>query len=243
MEVQSKAVKFSSAHRSRASEIMDDFDLKGDEMKELLTDLKLVNKWLGGTKVTIEGLQFLLKQQPKQSTITILDVGCGDGEMLRNCARFGRKKGYDFKLIGIDANNHILTEAKVRSEAFENISFQTLDVMEIDKSTIEYDIVLCTLFLHHFPKEQIVVILNKLLKNAKVGCVINDLHRSRLAFVLFKLFSKVVLKTKIARHDGLVSVARGFKRNELKEISEEITNTVSLVKWKFAFRYMWILKK
>ncbi|MGK0296366.1 MAG: hypothetical protein ACI884_002544, partial [Ulvibacter sp.] len=76
-------IQYSSKYRSSQSEIMDDFELKGDEMKKVLTDLKNVNKWLGGNNISISGIIKLLPEGAKEQTITILDFGCGDGEILR----------------------------------------------------------------------------------------------------------------------------------------------------------------
>ena len=70
----------------------------------------------------------------------------------------------------------------------------------------------CNLFLHHFKNEEIITIVQKLVDASKMGVVVNDLNRNKLAFNLFKVFSRIFLKTHIARNDGLVSVARGFKR-------------------------------
>jgi len=222
---------------------MDDFDLKGEEMKELLTDLKKVNKWLGGNQVTKRGIVKLLANRSKEETITILDLGCGDGEMLRECARFALREGYQFELIGIDANTFILEEARSRSEDFKNITYKEMDIFSEETKVLKLDIALCTLFLHHFSNQDIQTIIQKVLNEAKLGIVINDLHRSRLAFWLFKAISTIILKTRIARHDGLVSVARGFKRSELETMAKQFVNGESIISWKWAFRYSWILKK
>ena len=169
-------VQFSSQYRSAEDEIMDDFRFQGDMMKKLLTDLKFVNKWLGGNKITLDGIVKLLEGQEKKDTFTILDVGCGDGEMLRECARLGKSMRLEFNLIGLDANDHIIKEARIRSAMFPNITFHKQDVLQMENNTIEFDIALCTLFLHHFKNEDIVYLLNTLIKSAKIGMVINDLE-------------------------------------------------------------------
>jgi hypothetical protein len=222
-------------------EIMDDFNLQGVEMQELLTDLKRVNKMLGGNAITLKGINELLKDQYTNNTLTILDIGCGDGEMLRQCAQWAHKKGVNVNLIGIDANAHILKEAEKRSEEIKNTTFKVVNVFAEKEILPEFDIALCTLFLHHFKEPQIEGLLNRLTRKAKVGVVINDLHRSFWAFWLFRLYGLLFLKSRIARHDGLVSVARGFKHKELMRISEKIKG-VHQLKWKWAFRYQWIIR-
>jgi SAM-dependent methyltransferase len=236
-------IQYSSKYRSSQSEIMDDFVLKGDEMKKVLTDLKNVNKWLGGNNISISGIIKLLPEGAKEQTITILDFGCGDGEILRECARFAEREGYIFRLIGIDANTFILEEARRRSTDFQNITFLEKDVFSSEIKELDCDIALCTLFLHHFSNNDLKALIQRFLDLAKVGIVINDLHRSRLAFWLFKMVSYMIIKTSIARNDGLISVARGFKRRELETLSKEINNSISVISWKWAFRYSWILKK
>nr|MCH9660356.1 methyltransferase domain-containing protein [Bacteroidota bacterium] len=207
-------ITFSSTYRSKQAEIMDDFDLKGPEMKDLLTDLKRVNKLLGGNAVTLSGIDKLLSTSDRDG-FTILDVGCGDGELLRQCAAWARKKGHTVKLIGIDANEHILIEAKHRSIDYPNISYQKMDVFSDSVSFPSFDVALCTLFLHHFSDAQVTGLLKRLLHDSKVGVVVNDLDRSYWAFQLFKVFSIFFIKTKIAKHDGLISIKSGFKKQDL----------------------------
>ncbi len=234
-------ITYSTKYRSKQSEIMDDFNLQGEEMKVLLSDLERVNRLLGGYGITCSGIEYLLKDWPKDTPVRLLDIGCGDGAMLRHCGDWALKNGYKVHLIGVDANPHILEEAKVRSAHFRNSTFNTVDVFNNPQLLPAFDIALCTLFLHHFPNDQITSLLKDLSERGKVGVVVNDLHRSRLAFWLFKLFAMVFIKTRIARHDGQVSVARGFKRYELKKISEKI-NRKDRIRWKWAFRYQWIIE-
>jgi len=235
-------ISYSSKLRSSQPEIMDDLELQGESLKELLDDLRIVNKWLGGNSITLDGIEQLLDKSVKNESLTVLDVGCGDGEVLRQCIHWASKRQIELHVIGIDANPHILIEANKRSEHLENYSFKVMDILSEKEEIPAFDIALCTLFLHHFSEKQIVHLTNRLSAQAKVGVVINDLHRSRWAFWLFRIFSSVFLKTKIARHDGLVSVARGFKKHELVQMSTNIEGQHRM-KWKWAFRYQWILKK
>lgn len=234
-------ISYSSKFRSSQPEIMDDLQLQGESMKILLDDLKVVNKWLGGNAITLDGIAQLLSPYDKNQRITILDVGCGDGELLRQCASWGAKHQIELNIIGIDANTHILSEAIKRSEHLKNSSFKVVDILSEKEALPEFDIALCTLFTHHFNEAEIIQLLKRLTLKAKVGVVINDLHRSRWAFWLFRIFSLLFLKTKIAKHDGLVSVARGFKKKELKQFSEKIIGQHQ-INWKLAFRYQWIIK-
>jgi hypothetical protein len=222
-------------------EIMDDFTLKGDVFRDTLDKLEIINRLLGGNKVTIKGLKKLLKNQSKNKIITIVDLGCGNGDILRDIARFGRKNDYSFKLIGIDANFAAIDYAKKLSKMYSELSFKTVNIFSEDFKKQSYDIVLCTLFLHHFKNDEIMSFLKITIQKATIGVVVNDLHRHKLAYYLFKLIG-LFIKNKMVREDGLTSVLRAFKRKDLENISKQIKVYFS-IQWKWAFRYLWILKK
>ncbi len=235
-------IKFNRNIRSNQKEVMDDFDFRGREMTNLLHDLKIVNKWLGGNRVIIDGLRKLLKDQPKSIEVVVLDIGCGDGELLRKCSNFARQNGYKIKCIGIDYNENILEQAIIRSQDYPSLEFRKVDVL--DENLIpNCDIALFTLFLHHFSNEQINRILISVLSKSNKGLIISDLQRSKMAFVLFKFISPFLLKTKMARRDGLISIARGFRKKELENFSNKIPNQRSTIRLKWAYRYQWIVKK
>ncbi|MGB3342375.1 MAG: methyltransferase domain-containing protein [Aequorivita sp.] len=236
-------IKFSDKYRSDQVEIMDDVEFRGREMERLLKDLKRINKWLGGNQITIDGIRKLLVQHPKNETVVILDIGCGDGELLRECAKYAKKNNIKLKGIGLDFNNNILDFAAEQSKAHPNIEFKKINVFSKENPIPNCDIALSTLFLHHFEDVEIIDLINKVMKKTRLGWVINDLHRSRIAFNLFKFISFFFIKSNTAKHDGLVSIAKGFKKRELIDISRAIPNQRSIIRWRWAFRYQWILKR
>ena len=105
-----------TTYRSEETEIMDDFSMKGELLRDTLDKLGNINKWLGGNRITLSGIRHLLKNQPKSKTYTIIDLGCGHGDILRLIADYGRKNDYKFKLIGIDANQDAIDYAGELSE-------------------------------------------------------------------------------------------------------------------------------
>lgn len=230
-----------TSHRSSEIEIMDDFTMEGALFRDTLDKLEIINRFLGGNSVTINGLKKILKNQPKNKTITIVDLGCGNGDILRDISKFGRKNNYSFKLIGIDANLAATEYAKELSKEYSELSFKTMDILSEDFKKQSYDVVLCTLFLHHFKNEELISFLKTTTDKATIGVVVNDLHRHKLAYYLFKLIG-FFIKNKMVRQDGLTSVLRAFKRKDLENIAKEMKVHFS-IQWKWAFRYLWILKK
>ncbi|MGA8853197.1 MAG: methyltransferase domain-containing protein, partial [Christiangramia sp.] len=204
--------RINTSRRTDQREIMDDFDLKGFELRSTLQDLDNINKWLGGNKITLKGIENLLKDVPKSKTIRIADIGCGNGAILRKIAKWGDNKGYNLKLFGVDANPHAIEIGEELSSKYPNLSFLNLNIFSSEFQEMEFDIILCTLTLHHFKNEEIIKLLDQLYHQSTIGVVINDLQRSKAAYVLFKAFCAVFVHNEIARKDGLISILRGFKK-------------------------------
>lgn len=235
-------MKFSDfKYRTSEEEVMDDFYLKGEELRSTLRDLDKVNKWLGGNEITLNGIRKLLSTNSSEP-IKILDVGCGNGSILREIADFGRKNGLKLELIGIDANEFAVNIARELSVDFPEISFRTLNIFSEAFENMKADIILCTLTLHHFKDEDVNYLIRLFLRNSRKGVVINDLERSPVAYHLFQLFCAVFIDNDIARKDGLISIRRGFKRKDLENYGRKLP-ALQEIQWKWAFRFQWILYK
>jgi len=232
----------STKYRSIEDEIMDDFSLKGEMLRNSLDQIASINKKLGGNNVTIEGLKQLLKGEPKGKSISITDIGCGNGDMLRTIADYGRKNNLILNLTGIDANEYTVNYAAELSTSYPEICYKKSNVLTDKEAMPNSDIILATLVLHHFKNDQIETLLETVVKKATKGVIINDLHRSRAAYYLFKTIC-LFIKNPMVVKDGLTSVLRGFKKKELTAFTNKLPITGSSIRWKWAFRYQWIIKK
>ena len=230
-------------YRTEAVEIMDDFSLEGEELREALDKIASINQLLGGNKLTLQGIKQLLRETSVTKSITILDVGCGNGDMLRMLSDYANKNNLKFELIGVDANAFTIEHARLLSREYTTISYLCEDIFSKVFTEVKYDILLCTLTLHHFKNEDIESILDIFHKQATLGIVINDLHRSTLAYRLFQLVCWVFRLNRMSREDGLTSILRGFKKKELEDFSKKIQVKKQSIAWKWAFRYQWIIWK
>ena len=229
------------SRRSDQAELMDDFQDGIDELRVVFEDINRVNRILGGNMITINAVAELMRKNPKKA-YTILDMGCGDGNMLREVARFCKRQGIQVRLIGVDLNENALILAKEASKDFPEIEFRYQDILDLKTETLDCDIVINTLTMHHFTDVQLSVFLKKFIELAKLGVVINDLHRSRLAYYLFQLFSIIFIKTKVAKIDGLISISKGFVKSDLLSYSQRLSSVTHFIKWKWAFRYVWVMQ-
>ena len=229
--------------RTDKIETMDDFAMEGEILRDALDKIAKINQLLGGNLLTLQGVDDLISSISKSSEIVIVDVGCGNGDMLRTLADFGLKNKLQLQLIGIDANSFTISHAQKLSENYPNISYRCEDIFDTSFKGLKYDIVLCTLTLHHFKENEIIYLLNIFYTNSTIGIVINDLHRNAIAYRLFQALCFVFRLNEMSREDGLTSILRGFKKEELIKFSKKLSFKNYKIHWKWAFRYQWIISK
>ena len=232
-----------TTYRTDLEESMDDFSMDNDGLVTALDDIARINQLLGGNSVTLDGVKTLIKDFPKDKAITIMDFGCGSGDMLRMLAKFGKENNLNFQLIGIDANEATIRHAEKCSTEFKNITYLAEDIFLYDFSKYNIDIALITLTLHHFKDDKILKIMRVILNLVKKGIVVNDLQRSKLAYRLFQAIIFIFRLEKMTAEDGLISILRGFKREDLEKFSRDLGLKKYSIKWKWAFRYQWIIEK
>lgn len=232
-----------TTYRTNEAEIMDDFQMEGASLEEALDKIARINQLLGGNQLTLQGIKSLIKNIDASRELTIVDVGCGNGDMLRYIAQFGKSNSFKFKLIGIDANAFTIKHAQNLSSNFDSISYKCEDIFNDDFQNLKYDILLCTLTLHHFKDEEILNLMKVFYSNSKIGIVINDLHRSKVAYRLFQLICMIFGLNRMSKYDGLISILRGFKKEEIQSFSKQLGFKKYTLQWKWAFRYQWIIAK
>src|SRR5665811_620632 len=108
------------ATRSYQKELIDDLHCDGPELRQTLRELKTINQLLGGNQVTTDGIKQILKGQSNKK-ITITDVGCGGGDMIRVMANWAKKKNIKIQFIGMDANPNTINCLLYTSDAADDL--------------------------------------------------------------------------------------------------------------------------
>ena len=162
--------------------------------------------------------------------------------MLKRIMHYCRNQNVVVSCIGIDLNAHAIAIGKASCIDFPEIQFLQKDILSLTSDEISCDILLCTLTMHHFTDNEIPIFLNQFAKLSTLGVVINDLQRSAFAYYLFKLFSIIFINTKIAKTDGLISISKGFRKQELIAFSKALPEVVHQIRWRWAFRYLWLMQ-
>jgi 2-polyprenyl-3-methyl-5-hydroxy-6-metoxy-1,4-benzoquinol methylase len=226
--------------RSPELEVMDNLNCSGEVVNQTLLELDTINKFLGGNHVTTEGIKILLQGGIPAKAISVADIGCGSGDILNQVRKWGVKNNVSFELYGIDANPNIIDFATSRSTG-SDIHFYTMDIFSEEFTKKTYDIILATLFTHHFTDLQLVTLLRSLKNQVRVGIVINDIHRHWLAFYSIRLLTRLFSKSSMVKFDAPLSVLRAFKRSELQDILKTAGIESYTLKWKWAFRWQLII--
>lgn len=219
-------------------EIMDDFSLSSKEIDPVLGGLEKVNQFLGGYNVVFSAL----KEVSVWDNFHISDWGCGGGDVLRAVNQKVKKENLKMVFTGIDATPAAVDFAN-RKNTEPNIKFILADVLSEEVAEMQFDIVLSTLFTHHFDDEEWVVLIKKMLVCSNRAVVIDDLHRHWLAYYAIKVITKAVTRSRLARNDGPLSVLKGFKRKELEALLQKAGIKNYKIKWMWAFRWQIILYK
>src|SRR5690606_36486858 len=113
---------------------------------------------------------------------TLMDLGCGDGDMLKQIALYFKDRPISLNLIGVDLNGNAIKIATENCKDFSNISFLQKDILSMEVHGPQCDILLCTLTMHHFGKQEIPVFLHRIVQLPRIGIIINDLQRSRISY-------------------------------------------------------------
>lgn len=227
--------------RSNDLEIMDDLQCSGEVVHQTLRELETINDLLGGNYVTIDGVARLAGSSEKK-TISVADIGCGSGDMLKRIRRWGQKKGSSLELTGIDANPNIIAYARIHTPPECEIKYQTTDIFSEDFKTQHFDIVIATLFCHHFTDQQLISFFSQLKKQTDVGIIINDIHRHWLAYYSIRLLTRLFSRSPMVQYDAPLSVLRAFRKRELISILERSGIENFTVKWMWAFRWQVIVR-
>jgi SAM-dependent methyltransferase len=183
---------------------MDDPSLDPKVYDEVLKGLGRVNAWTFAARPT---LAFLARATRGRDRFSLLDVGSGEGGMLRVIAAWAKKRGLGAELTGVDLNPKSEGVARAMTPADMPIRYRTGDYRDLGR----FDFVVSSLVAHHMTDGQLRDFLRWMEANTDLGWFVNDLHRHLFAYLGFPLLTTVLGVHRIVRQDGQLSIARSFR--------------------------------
>jgi 2-polyprenyl-3-methyl-5-hydroxy-6-metoxy-1,4-benzoquinol methylase len=224
--------------RSTEAEIMDTAVTSFAEFDECLRHIEVVNQFTLGYRPVLLWLKKILPAVSSGRLVTIVDVGCGRGEMLRQIMTWAQRKKINLCLTGIDINPWAIASAKKATPQDMDIDYQAADIFKIDTSQ-KYDFIISTHFTHHLRNGDLTRFLQWMECHAVQGWFINDLHRHMAPYLFIKYVLSLVPINKMSRNDGPLSVARAFTARDWQQILQQagIPREECTIRWFFPFRY------
>jgi 2-polyprenyl-3-methyl-5-hydroxy-6-metoxy-1,4-benzoquinol methylase len=227
------------SYRTDTLEIMDDFDLPSTEITPVLEGLGKMNALFGGHKSIIASL----KKLPTRNGYAISDWGCGGGDTLIAIAKWAKENQTHLRLNGVDAAPAAVDYARAQAAGYNNIKFTQADVIDEAYLINPADVIICSLFTHHFDDERWVRLIQNMQASAQKAIIITDLHRHWLLYHAVVLITHAFTRNTMARNDGPLSVKRGFKKHELIALLKKAQIDNFKLTWRWPFRWELIIYK
>lgn len=196
------------ATRSLAEEQMDAEHLSAETYAAVIGDLAKVNRLTMSARATLGFLARAVGGRP----FRLLDVGFGQGDMLRTIAAWAGKRGIACDLVGVDLNPRSEPAARAATPAGLPIRYVTGDYADLADEP--WDLIVSSLVAHHMSHNQLIAFLRFMAGHARRGWLVNDLHRHRLAYWGFPLLATVMRWHPMVKADGTLSIARSYRPDE-----------------------------
>jgi hypothetical protein len=200
-------------------ELMDRPDVNKAWLREELEVLEKLNR-LGGHRLILRYIRRLLHSR-KVDALSVLDLATGAADIPRAIVAWARKQGLPIKVTAVDGNEHVLRSATEWCRDWPEIQLEHHDLLELPYGPESFDIVLCSLALHHFKTADAVTVLRRMNQIPRTGYVVNDLRRSWLAIWTAELLARTLMRSPIVRHDGPQSFRAAFTVAELRNMARE----------------------
>lgn len=225
--------------RSHQEEWMDDPQVPEELLREGLDGLARVNSVLFGHGPSVQGVFALAGGRRR---LSVLDVGTGCADTARRLVEGARSRSVDLYVRGIDRSLPTVDHARHRCIAYPEIEISLQDLFTLrDDET--FDVVHAALLLHHLDDDQAVEALRLMFRHSRLGVVINDLHRHRLAYESARVALPLISRSPMVRHDGPLSVLRGFTREELFDLVARAGIGPARIRWWPFFRWQVLISR
>jgi len=220
-----------------APELLDEPAHDRAELEQSLDQVAEVNRFLGGRRAVIRALETIA--QPGQP-LSIMDVGTGSADIPIAIDDWAKRQGIDVRIVAADVHPQMLDIARERTRAIPTIEVQQADALSLHHDAGSFDVVLLSLTLHHFERDDQIRALRSA---ARVGrtVVVNELERSWPNWLGAQLLAHTRWRgNRLTRHDGPLSVLRAFTRRELLDLAQAAGLKVRSLRRVFFFRLVLI---
>jgi len=194
---------------------MDRPQLVSSELEKDLRNIRQLNRFFGSHRLV---LHFLRRWIKPGDHVRIVDLATGSGDIPRLIIDYAQKIGAKVEVDALDRQSATLEIARKLSDNYPEISYIDANILEWQPAD-PYDIVLCSLALHHFSDEDAVRLLRRCRELSHKFVLVSDLRRGLLATIGVYLLTALIFREPMTRYDGRVSAARAFSFAELDDLA------------------------
>ncbi len=195
--------------------MMDLPDADPEMLRDDLRNLRIINRYFGGLAALRRAVVPLIRKTKSAGIATLLDLGTGSGDQPVSLAKTFRRMGKRVRITAVDKNELMLSAARILASGYEEIQFESGDVLGLPHEDESFDVVLCSLAIHHLSRENGVKLLREMNRISRIGFVVNDLSRSRIGAATAWVYTRLTTTNPMTRCDSVLSVRRAFTKDEL----------------------------
>jgi 2-polyprenyl-3-methyl-5-hydroxy-6-metoxy-1,4-benzoquinol methylase len=191
------------------------------DLEHTLRDIRRANIFGLGTWVARRHLESLVRDLPPSQPLHVLDLATGSGDIPEELCRWALKRGRPIRFVATDISPPILRVAneRINGAGFgDRVWFAACDATRLPFADGQFDITLLSLALHHLDLRQAHAIMGEMARVSRLGFIINDVYRSRGAWIMAWILTRLTTTNKLTRHDGPASVLRAFTPTEVRRI-------------------------
>ncbi len=205
--------------RDTTPELMDTEVVSYEELRGVLRELTQANELSLAYRPTLAFFKRLARQGRLSTDrpIVVIDAASGYGDMSRKVDRWAARNGLNIKFIGVDMNPWAARSAAEATDPARPLQWVTADLFDFHAEG-GADIIMSSLFTHHLPDPQLVRFIRWMEENARIGWFINDIERHPLPYYFLKAAFWATRRHRFMRHDGPVSIASAFKREDWAQL-------------------------
>jgi ubiquinone/menaquinone biosynthesis C-methylase UbiE len=190
-------------------------------LEEDLKHLRMFNRHFGGLAAIRKHILSFLDKIVEHRPVEILDLATGSADHPIALAKLAGKLGRQIRITAIDSNPQILRVAQHRVGEIPEINLMRMDLRQVGFVDKSFDIVLCSLAIHHFSREDAIQIIRKMHRLCRIGFIVNDLNRSWIAAIGGWLFTHLMTRNPLTLNDTYVSILRSFTAEEMQSMAAE----------------------
>lgn len=187
-----------------------------------LADIRKVNRFLGDYRATLKHFSSLLPVDAGSmaGAVRVLDVATGSADIPVAMVKWARQQGIRVEVTAVDTNPGAIREAEIFTRDYPEITVACADGFSLPFQDGSFDIVLCNKALHHFNEVDAVKVLQEIDRVAAVGYIVMDIRRSRVAWALISILTRLFTRNRLTRYDGPLSVLRSYTVPELDALAD-----------------------